>query len=106
MRWPLTRRPPCGGGARFAATTVALLASSAAWLTLPHGPTALVATSARETALATAKITAATDGAASRGYEIISDAGLMSCLQDLQDQSAIIFPDADGRAEVVLLIGG
>jgi hypothetical protein len=38
-----------------------------------------------------------------RGYEIISDAELMSCLRD---QSVIVFPDADGRTQVVWLNGG
>jgi len=38
-----------------------------------------------------------------RGYEIISDAELMSYLLD---QSVIVFPDADGRTQVVSLNGG
>jgi hypothetical protein len=38
-----------------------------------------------------------------RGYEIISDAELMSYLQD---QSVMVFPDADGRTQVVWLRGG
>jgi len=38
-----------------------------------------------------------------RGYEIISDAELMSYLRD---QSVIVFPDANGRTQVVWLNGG
>jgi len=86
-----------------AATAIALLASSAWWFALPQRSVVPVASHAREAALAAPKTAAATNAAATRGYEIISDAELMSYLQD---QSVIVFPDANGRPQVVWLIGG
>jgi len=86
-----------------AVTAVALFASGAWWFALPQRPFAPVASHAREATLAASKTAAATNAAATRGYEIISDAELMSYLQD---QSVIIFPDANGRTQVVWLIGG
>ena len=65
------------------AATVAFLASGAWWFAFPPRPTVGVAASAR-------------------GYEIISDAELMSCLRD---QPMMILTGADGQKEVIWLDG-
>ncbi|HTZ20833.1 MAG TPA: hypothetical protein VMC06_08120 [Opitutaceae bacterium] len=65
-------------------SVVALLASGAWWSAIPPHP-------------------AARRAASTHGCETIPDAELMSCLQD---RSAIVFPDANGRPQVVWLLGG
>ena len=86
-----------------AATAIALFAGGAWWFAIPQRSVAPLASHAREASLAASRTAATTNAAATRGYEIISDAELMSYLQD---QSVIIFPDANGRTQVVWLIGG
>ena len=82
------------------AAAIALFASGAWWFSF--APERLAPSSAR-IAGPTLSIPSAHLQSSARGYEIISDAELMSYLRD---QSVIVFPDADGRTQVVLLGGG
>ena len=79
---------------------ITLFASGAWWFSF--APERLAPSSARIAGPAHSSPSAHLKSSA-RGYEIISDAELMSYLLD---QSVIVFPDADGRTQVVSLNGG